>query len=99
MTLNEIKFIYFHKVLEAAHYIRPKQWYKDLWELDTENEENNGLQNEDLVTWTKLFSYSFLKLTFWNFLSTLGWFNFFLLKTYFFYIVDHCDIILVINPS
>jgi hypothetical protein len=46
MKLN----LYFHKVLEDANYIRPKQWYKDLWELDTENEENNGLQNEDLVT-------------------------------------------------
>jgi hypothetical protein len=51
MTLKEIKFIfYFHKVLEDAKYIRPKNWYKDLWELDLENEENNGLQNEDLVT-------------------------------------------------
>ena len=34
---------------QQANYIRPKHWYKDLWELDTDNPENNGLQNEDLV--------------------------------------------------
>ena len=40
----------FFLAFEAANYIRPKHWYKDLWELDTENPDNNGLKNEDLVT-------------------------------------------------
>jgi len=34
---------------EAANYARPKNWYVDIWDLDPEDEENNGLQNEDLV--------------------------------------------------
>ncbi len=34
---------------EAAEYARPKNWYVDIWDLDPEDEENNGLQNEDLV--------------------------------------------------
>lgn len=34
-------------------FARPKDWKKDLWELDTENPENNGLQNEDLIVWMR----------------------------------------------
>jgi len=33
--------------------LRPKDWIKDLWELDTEDEENNGLLNEDLIVWMR----------------------------------------------
>ena len=34
-------------------YAKPKYWKKNLWELDTENPENNGLQNEDLIVWMR----------------------------------------------
>jgi len=34
-------------------FARPKDWKKDLWELDTEHPENNGLQNEDLIVWMR----------------------------------------------
>ena len=33
--------------------LRPKDWIKDLWELDPEDEENNGLLNEDLIVWMR----------------------------------------------
>ena len=33
--------------------LRPRDWHQDLWELDTENESNNGLQNEDLIVWMR----------------------------------------------
>jgi len=36
-----------------AHYIRPKNWRQDIWELDPENLANNGLQNEDLIVWMR----------------------------------------------
>jgi len=32
---------------------KPKDWKKNLWDLDTENPENNGLQNEDLIVWMR----------------------------------------------
>jgi len=32
---------------------KPKDWKKNLWELDTEDENNNGLQNEDLIVWMR----------------------------------------------
>jgi hypothetical protein len=44
-----ILFTLFFLVFESANYIRPKNWHRDLWELDPENPDNNGLQNEDLV--------------------------------------------------
>lgn len=28
-------------------------WTRDLWDLDPENKENNGLQNEDLIVWMR----------------------------------------------
>lgn len=31
----------------------PKDWGRNLWELDTEDETNNGLQNEDLIIWMR----------------------------------------------
>ncbi|CAG9809514.1 unnamed protein product [Chironomus riparius] len=32
---------------------RPIAWRKNLWELDPLNENNNGLQNEDLIVWMR----------------------------------------------
>ena len=32
---------------------KPKDWNKELWELDPDNESNNGLQNEDLIVWMR----------------------------------------------
>lgn len=32
---------------------RPISWRKNLWELDPDNENNNGLQNEDLIVWMR----------------------------------------------
>lgn len=28
-------------------------WKKNIWELDTENTDNNGFQNEDLIVWMR----------------------------------------------
>ena len=41
------------EVLRAADYARPRNWSKDLRELDPENPENNGLQNEYLMVWMR----------------------------------------------
>jgi len=41
------------EAFEAANYARPKNWYVDIWDLDPEDEENNGLQNEDLMVWMR----------------------------------------------
>jgi len=32
---------------------RPIGWSKDIWELDPDDEENNGLENEDLMVWMR----------------------------------------------
>ncbi|CAO1435244.1 unnamed protein product [Diamesa serratosioi] len=34
------------------NFARPIAWTKNLWELDT-SDENNGLQNEDLIVWMR----------------------------------------------
>lgn len=34
-------------------FAKPKDWKNDLWDLDKENPENNGLQNEDLIVWMR----------------------------------------------
>lgn len=34
-------------------FARPIAWTKDLWNLDRENDNNNGLQNEDLIVWMR----------------------------------------------
>ncbi len=49
MYFNLIIFQINISAFEAANYARPKNWYVDIWDLDPEDEENNGLQNEDLV--------------------------------------------------
>ncbi|TRY74451.1 hypothetical protein TCAL_10090 [Tigriopus californicus] len=33
--------------------VSPKDWGRELWELDPEDESNNGLQNEDLIIWMR----------------------------------------------
>lgn len=40
------------QVLEGK-VAKPKDWKKNLWELDTKNPDNNGLQNEDLIVWMR----------------------------------------------
>lgn len=32
-------------------YARPREWIKDIWELDKENPENNGFQNQNFIVW------------------------------------------------
>ncbi|KAL1117372.1 hypothetical protein AAG570_004698, partial [Ranatra chinensis] len=34
-------------------FARPVGWKKDIWDLDPENESNNGFQNEDLIVWMR----------------------------------------------
>lgn len=34
-------------------YSKPRDWHLNLWELDPENPDNNGLQNEDLIIWMR----------------------------------------------
>ena len=36
-----------------ANGVKPRDWHKNLWELDETNPENNGLQNEDLIVWMR----------------------------------------------
>lgn len=33
--------------------VKPMDWQKNIWELDTEDPNNNGLQNEDLIVWMR----------------------------------------------
>lgn len=39
------------KALEGTS--RPIAWRRELWELDLNDTENNGLQNEDLIVWMR----------------------------------------------
>ena len=39
------------KALEGT--VRPRDWHKDLWDLDPNNPSNNGLKNEDLIVWMR----------------------------------------------
>ncbi|OXA51735.1 cell cycle control protein 50A [Folsomia candida] len=34
-------------------FTKPKDWRKQLWELDPDNSENNGVQNEDFIVWMR----------------------------------------------
>nr|CAI5842682.1 unnamed protein product [Callosobruchus analis] len=36
-----------------ANFAKPKAWKLNVWELDTENPDNNGFQNEDLIVWMR----------------------------------------------
>ena len=39
-------------------FAKPMDWKRNLWELDTINPENNGLQNEDLILWMRPAAFS-----------------------------------------
>lgn len=34
-------------------FAKPQNWRKNVWELDPDNPDNNGLQNEDLIVWMR----------------------------------------------
>ena len=34
-------------------YVHPKNWRKNIWELDLNNTNNNGFQNEDFIVWMR----------------------------------------------
>lgn len=36
-----------------AGFAKPKAWKKHIYELDPNNESNNGFQNEDLIVWMR----------------------------------------------
>ncbi|CAG9861950.1 unnamed protein product [Phyllotreta striolata] len=36
-----------------SKFARPKAWKKDVWELDPDDDENNGFQNEDFIVWMR----------------------------------------------
>lgn len=36
-----------------SRFTKPPSWSKNLWELDEENESNNGLKNEHLIVWMR----------------------------------------------
>lgn len=52
---KEIKFRNPRGDLQEAlkGFARPIAWTRELWELDTTNPGNNGLQNEDLIVWMR----------------------------------------------
>jgi LEM3 (ligand-effect modulator 3) family / CDC50 family len=50
LLVHLIKKILF-SVLEK--FGRPIAWTRNLWELDSENPDNNGLKNEDLIVWMR----------------------------------------------
>ncbi|XP_025835181.1 cell cycle control protein 50A-like, partial [Agrilus planipennis] len=34
-------------------FTKPKYWQKHVWELDPDDQNNNGYQNEDLIVWMR----------------------------------------------
>lgn len=38
---------------QFQNFTKPKHWKKNLWELDIDNMDNNGLKNEDLIVWMR----------------------------------------------
>jgi len=40
-------------VFEEKGLVKPRDWGKEVWELDVENDNNNGFQNEDLIVWMR----------------------------------------------
>lgn len=42
--------IYF---LAFENYAKPRDWRKNVWELDLEDPNNNGFQNEDFIVWMR----------------------------------------------
>ncbi|XP_034940635.1 cell cycle control protein 50A [Chelonus insularis] len=35
------------------NFAKPRNWSKNIWELDPEHPDNNGFQNEDLIVWMR----------------------------------------------
>jgi len=45
--------ILFYIFLVYKNYSKPQNWRKNIWELDSNNADNNGMQNEDLIVWMR----------------------------------------------
>jgi len=41
------------KAFKDNNVIKPMDWQKEVWELDPEDDDNNGFQNEDLIVWMR----------------------------------------------
>lgn len=41
------------ETIGLQNFTKPKTWTRTIWELDTENPENNGVQNERFIGWMK----------------------------------------------
>ena len=41
------------EVFESKNLVKPRDWGKEVWELDLNNSDNNGFQNEDLIVWMR----------------------------------------------
>ena len=50
---TSINLHFFISAIIDAGGVKPRDWHKNLWELDETNPENNGLQNEDLIVWMR----------------------------------------------
>lgn len=51
---NFVKFRIRKSISTALEgFARPLAWTRELWELDSTNKDNNGLQNEDLIVWMR----------------------------------------------
>ena len=49
VSISSVNFI---AVIKEAG-VKPRDWHKELWQLDEEDPNNNGLQNEDLIVWMR----------------------------------------------
>jgi len=38
---------------EGNNISKPRDWTKNIWELDPDNEDNNGFENEDFLVWMR----------------------------------------------
>eukprot|EP00092_Neocalanus_flemingeri_P021504 GFUD01023322.1.p1 GENE.GFUD01023322.1~~GFUD01023322.1.p1 ORF type:complete len:372 (+),score=104.06 GFUD01023322.1:91-1206(+) len=50
---NPVNDMELKKMLENK-IAKPRDWTKQLWELDPTNPSNNGLENEDLIVWMRV---------------------------------------------
>lgn len=41
------------QVFQEKNLIKPRDWGREIWELDLEDKNNNGFQNEDLIVWMR----------------------------------------------
>ncbi|CAL1541280.1 unnamed protein product [Lymnaea stagnalis] len=47
------KNVKFNNPSSWASFIKPPNWKKPVWELDTTDPDNNGYENEDLIVWMR----------------------------------------------